>query len=77
MAQTVSKLRERIKAAELIDKMQEAVLNDDIPMLSSPEVGAIKTLLNKVIPDMKAVEHTGSIDSQQTHTHRVTFRNRK
>ena len=56
MAQTVSKLRERIRAGELIDKMQEALLDDDKPMLSSPEVGAIKCLLNKVIPDLKGVE---------------------
>ena len=77
MAQTVSKLRERIKAGELIDKMQNAVLDPDVPMLSSPEVGAIKCLLNKVIPDLKGVEHSGTIESEQSHTHRVTFRNRK
>ena len=73
MTQTVSKLRERIRAGELIDKMQEALLDDDKPMLSSPEVGAIKCLLNKVIPDLKGVEHSGSIDSEQTHKHKVKF----
>ncbi|MBT8450252.1 MAG: hypothetical protein KJO69_11205 [Gammaproteobacteria bacterium] len=70
MAQTVSKLRERIKAAELIDKMQEALLDDDKPMLSSPEVGAIKVLLNKVIPDLKGVEqvthHEGKLEHSLT-----------
>lgn len=72
-APTVSKIRERIKAGELIDKMQDAVLNPDTPMLSSPEVGAIKCLLNKVIPDLKAVEQTidvkGSLDTNLTVTY--------
>ena len=73
---TISKARLIIKAEELIIRAQDSVLNEnneDNPPLSAAEVGIIKTLLNKVIPDLKGVEHTGNIDSTQTHKHKVQF----
>ena len=42
--------------------------------MSTAEVGAIKLLLNKVIPDLKGIEHSGNIDSEITRKHRVSFR---
>ena len=75
-APTVQHLRDKIRAVELIDKAQGSVLDGE-SKLSSADVGIIKLLLNKVIPDLKGVEHSGSIDSEQTNVHRVTFRNRK
>ena len=71
------KLREMIKAEELIKHAQDSVIGDNPKPLSSAEVGVIKLLLNKVIPDLKGVEHTGTIDSEQTHVHRVAFKQRK
>jgi len=59
---TVSKVRERIRAGELIDKVQAEVLDKPEFKMSAAEVGAIKMLLNKVIPDLKGVEHTGDVD---------------
>jgi hypothetical protein len=70
---TISHVRKIIKAKELIEKMQDAILDDDKPMLSAAEVGGIKVLLNKVIPDLKGVEHSGSIDGDVTHKHKVKF----
>ena len=73
---TISHARQIIKAAELIEKAQNSLLlpnNEDNPSLSAAEVGIIKVLLNKVIPDLKGVEHTGNIDSTQVHKHKVSF----
>jgi hypothetical protein len=74
---TVSKVRQIIKAQELIEKLQINALDDNAEPLHQNKLHAIKILLNKAIPDLKAVEHSGSIDSEQTNVHRVTFRNRK
>ena len=63
---TISNARKIIKAKELIEKAQRAVLepNDKVtnPVISAAEVGLIKLLLNKVIPDLKGVEITGDIN---------------
>ena len=70
----ISKAREAIRAKELIDKVQGQVLDAKEFKMSAAEVGAIKLLLNKVIPDLKGVEHSGNIDSEITRKHRVSFR---
>ena len=70
---TISKVRQIIRAEELINKVQTEVLDKGKFKMSAAEVGAIKLLLNKVIPDLKGVEHSGSIDSEQTHKHKVKF----
>ncbi len=71
---TISKAREIIRSRELIEKVQAEVLDKDEFKMSAAEVGAIKMLLNKVIPDLKGVEHSGQIDSEVTRKHRVSFR---
>ncbi len=71
---TISKAREIIRSRELIEKVQAEVLDKDEFKMSAAEVGAIKMLLNKVIPDLKGVEHSGKIDSEVTRKHRVSFR---
>jgi hypothetical protein len=62
---SASRCRELIKSEELINRAQDSVLNEnteDNPPLTPAEVGVIKLLLNKVIPDLKGVEHTGEVD---------------
>ncbi len=65
---TVSKVRERIRAGELIDKVQSEVLDKSEFKMSAAEVGAIKMLLNKVIPDLKGVEVQGQLQGDITHS---------
>jgi len=59
---TISKARQIIKAEELIIKLQNNALDDDAPPLHQSKLHAIKILLGKTVPDLKAVEHTGDID---------------
>lgn len=50
--------REKIKAAQLINRLMNHIEADD-PIMDASQVNAAKVLLNKVLPDLKAVEHTG------------------
>ena len=50
--------RERIKAALLLEKLENHVLGS--AALTATQVNAAKILLGKVIPDMKAIDHTSS-----------------
>jgi len=61
---TISKAREIIRSRELIEKVQAEVLDKDEFKMSAAEVGAIKMLLNKVIPDLKGVELVASEGSE-------------
>ncbi len=70
---TISKVRLIIKAEEIINKLQDSILGDNPVPLSQNEINTCKILLSKVIPDLKAVEHTGNVDSNQSHTHKVQF----
>lgn len=56
---TVSKVREIIKAEELIKMLQNNVLDDNAKPLHQSKLHAIKILLAKSIPDLKAIEVTG------------------
>ena len=69
-----SKIRELIKAEELINKLQNSVLDDKTAALGQNEVNCIKILLSKSLPDLKALEVSGQIDSEITRKHRVSFR---
>lgn len=51
--------RQKIKAAQLINRLQEHV-DAEKPLLDASQVNAAKSLLNKVLPDLKAVEHSGT-----------------
>lgn len=74
---TISQVRKIIKAEELINILQDNVLDKDAEPLHQNKLHAIKILLGKTVADLKAVEHTGTIDSEQTHVHRVAFKQRK
>jgi hypothetical protein len=54
--------RAKIKAQQLINRLQ-AHIDADQPLLDSSQVNAAKALLNKVLPDLKAVEHSGQGDN--------------
>lgn len=70
---TRSKIRDLIKAEELVNKLQNSVLDPKQDALGQNEVNCIKILLNKSLPDLKALEHSGQIDSEVTRKHRVSF----
>ena len=52
--------RQCIQAAQLINRLEEHVFAD-APLLDASQVNAAKALLAKVLPDLKAVEHSGDI----------------
>jgi len=70
---TISKVRQIIKAEEIVNKLQNSILGKDPTPLTQNEINTCKILLAKAIPDLKAVEHTGNIDSTQTVKHKVKF----
>ena len=54
--------RNKIKATQLINRLTDHVQSDQ-PLLDASQVNAAKALLNKVLPDLKAVEHSGGGES--------------
>lgn len=50
--------RMRIQAQSLINRLQDHI-NAEKPIMDASQVNAAKALLNKVLPDLKAVEHSG------------------
>lgn len=50
--------RAKIRASQLINRLQ-AHVDADEPLLDASQVNAAKSLLNKVLPDLKAIEHRG------------------
>lgn len=51
--------RTKIKAAQLINRLQRHVMSKT-PLLDASQVKAATSLLNKVLPDLKAVELMGA-----------------
>ncbi len=66
MAESTMKHRQssidKIKATLVLKKLQKHVLDGEA--MSQTQVQAAKILLAKVIPDQKAVEHTGEMAVQ-------------
>ena len=54
--------RAKIQAQQLINRLQLHV-DAETPLLDASQVNAAKALLNKVLPDLKAVELSGNEDS--------------
>lgn len=52
--------RKKIQAAQLINRLTDHALSND-PVMDASQVNAAKVLLNKVLPDLKAIEHSGEI----------------
>lgn len=53
--------RKKIQAALIINRLQSHLMADE-PILDASQVNAAKTLLNKVLPDLSAVDHKGQIE---------------
>lgn len=53
---------ERVKAAKLLEALQNHALRMPDSEMSATQIQAAKILLAKVIPDQKAVEHSGSVE---------------
>lgn len=60
--------RKKIKAKQLINRLVTHIMADE-PILDASQVNATKVLLNKILPDLKAVEHSG--DDQSPVVHRI------
>jgi len=65
------KTRDKIKASQLINRLVKHV--DGEVELSATQVNAARILLNKVIPDLKAVEHSGIDGEPIAHSHNHTL----
>jgi len=50
--------RAKIKAAAIINRLMKHIESPE-PVMDASQVNAAKALLNKVLPDLKAVEHSG------------------
>ncbi|MCA0856146.1 hypothetical protein [Phaeobacter italicus] len=51
-------VKQKIQASQLINRLQDHVFSDE-PTMDGTQVTAALKLLGKVVPDLKAVEHTG------------------
>lgn len=56
--------RERIDAAKLLKKLDDHADNAETTPMTTTQIQAARILLGKVIPDLKAVELSGSITTQ-------------
>ena len=54
----LQKTRDKIKASQLVNRLT-AHINADKPLMDASQVNAAKTLLNKVLPDLRSTELTG------------------
>lgn len=52
-------VKKKIQASQLINRLTEHVLSET-PTMDASQVTAATRLLNKVVPDLKAVEHSGN-----------------
>jgi hypothetical protein len=62
--------RAKIQAGVLIERLQRHIKSDK-PLLDASQVNAAKALLNKVLPDLSAVQHSGDDENPIRHIHRV------
>lgn len=60
---TPDEIREKIQASQLINRLMSHV-EADMPIMDASQVNAAKTLLNKILPDLKAIEFDGSMEHE-------------
>lgn len=63
--------RAKIKAAMIINRLQDHVLGEI--ELDAAQVSSAKTLLAKVLPDLKSTEHSGPDGGDIPHSVKVRF----
>lgn len=54
-------VRQKIQASQLINRLTKHALSKE-PIMDASQVNAAVKLLGKVVPDLKAVEHSGGLD---------------
>lgn len=65
--------KKKIQASQLINRLTDHALAD-VSIMDASQVNAAKILLNKIIPDLKAVEHSGDAEKPITHVHTIERR---
>jgi len=66
----IDETRAKIKSTQLINRLQKHV-ESETPLLDASQVNAAKALLNKVLPDLKAIEVTGAEGGPMEHSHTI------
>lgn len=54
-------VKQKIKTSQLINRLQDNALSEDGDILTRGQIDSIKVLLAKTVPDLKAIEHMGTI----------------
>lgn len=54
--------RAKIKASQIINRLQKHIMADE-PMMDASQVSAAKVLLGKVLPDLASTQLTGDPDN--------------
>lgn len=57
--------RQKIKAAQIINRLQDHILAPE-PIMDPSQVNAAKVLLSKILPDLKAVDLSGTVETTIT-----------
>ena len=52
-------IRDKIKTSQLVNRLQDNALAEE-EFLTAGQIKSIETLLDRVIPRLKAVEHSGA-----------------
>jgi hypothetical protein len=68
------KTRDKIQATQIVKRLQDHILADEDIMTVS-QVNASRVLLNKILPDLKAVEVSGNPDAPLNGNYTVEFIN--
>ncbi len=58
-------VRKKIKCKQIINRLMNHIESDK-PLLDASQVNAAKALLNKVLPDLKALEVQGEVEGNLT-----------
>lgn len=73
IAKSTQKIRELIKTEELITLVQKNVLSPRAKPINQTKLHAIKMLLSKTLPDLKALEQTVTVEGEVDLNVKVEF----
>ena len=59
------KTRDKIQASQIINRLTDHVLGT--VEMSSTQVSAASILLKKTLPDLQAIDHTGTVEHESEH----------
>jgi len=60
------KTREKIQTTQIVKRLHAHVLSETGDIMTVSQVNAARVLLNKTIPDLKAIEVQGELDHKVT-----------